>query len=328
MDSVSNPNTPSGQGRRRGASVAAAAGSGGAQDYGSHNRGHYDHHAGTPNGSKNGQYRHHNGTHAQQNQKRGQHRGSGRGNGKGKGRGGGTKTAKDSTPAQGWPISANHQGRDLERETEEELLGGIDHGYGMKTELGQTGASAYNHSYGPAKTQRLGYSQHFEAPKPPAPKNPKHEPMPVDITPDKVLLVAERLELEYLSPADIFPASFPVSGVIHGLNKRLMINLVCCRPGKSAQPINVVFLVNTTAPVTYLSERAMRALAGNSSSSVNQSLEVRIQSNTVIECQLSPSRDNRLKDLNVLGMDFMADNQLSLRLNYRTKTFKLVASKK
>ncbi len=126
--------------------------------------------------------------------------------------------------------------------------------------------------------------------------------------------------VENLSIANSFPASFPVSGHISGSNKRLMINLVCknrpLSPIQEYAPINVMFLVDTSSPYTYLSEKAMKALSGKSGSAI----DIRIQSKMVIECWLS---QKHFSNVNVLGMDFLSQNNLSLMMNFSDLTFEL-----
>ena len=145
-----------------------------------------------------------------------------------------------------------------------------------------------------------------------------------DITAEQLLVVAERLEVEYLSSAANFPGSFPASGVIYGLNKRLMVNLVCRRQGKSTTSLNIVFLINTGSPVSYLSKKAMEALIGKPGSNIVNQLPVMVHSDNVIACHLSP-RDKHFADVNVLGMNFLSENMLSLSMNYKAKSFELVA---
>jgi hypothetical protein len=53
-----------------------------------------------------------------------------------------------------------------------------------------------------------------------------------NLTPDELLAIAKRIGDNYnygnLSlTAGEFPGSFPISGVIHGLNNRLMVSLSC-----------------------------------------------------------------------------------------------------
>ncbi len=138
-----------------------------------------------------------------------------------------------------------------------------------------------------------------------------------DITAEKLLSVAKLLGVDYLSPSAIFPGSFPIDGELYGLNNRLMINLVCRRRGRNTQAINVIFLIDTGSPISYLSEKAMNALIGNSGSHIPEQLQVLVHSNEVIKCYLSP-RDKHFADVNVLGMDFLVANRLTLKANCRT----------
>jgi hypothetical protein len=143
-----------------------------------------------------------------------------------------------------------------------------------------------------------------------------------DITADELFTVAEQLGVKHLSIATDFPGVFPVVGEIYGLNKRLMVNLVCCRRAKSAQSINIVFLVDTGSPVSYLSEKAMEILVGKSANHIPQQLPVMVHSHKVITCYLSP-RDKHFADVNVLGMDFLAKNMLSIAIDYDANAFQL-----
>jgi hypothetical protein len=118
------------------------------------------------------------------------------------------------------------------------------------------------------------------------------------------------LGVGYLSPAAKFPGSFPVDGEIYGPNNRLMINLVCRRRGRNTQAIN-------GSPISYLSEKAMNALIGNTGSHLPKQLQVLVHSKEVIKCYLSP-RDKHIAEVNVLGMDFLVANRLTLKVNCRT----------
>ena len=53
-----------------------------------------------------------------------------------------------------------------------------------------------------------------------------------DITAKELLNIAKRLGVEYLGKAE-FPGVFPVNGSVEGVNKRLMVNLVCKRQSTS-----------------------------------------------------------------------------------------------
>ncbi|KAI3661083.1 hypothetical protein MP638_000420 [Amoeboaphelidium occidentale] len=126
----------------------------------------------------------------------------------------------------------------------------------------------------------------------------------------------DMLGVEYLSTTESFPGVFPVICTIHGLNNRLMVNLVCKRSSAKAVPVNVIFLIHTGSPSTFLSSQAMEALIGRPGCNVGRSLDIEIHSDVVINCHLSPP-DKHFADVNVLGTDFMVKNNLSLVANYR-----------
>ena len=121
-----------------------------------------------------------------------------------------------------------------------------------------------------------------------------------------------------MSPAATFPVSFPVEGEIYGPNKRLMVNLACRRRGTITSAINVIFLIDTGSPASYLSAKAMEALIGNPGSHLPQQLPVMVQSLKVVECHISPL-DKHFADVNVLGADFLVENGLTLKANYGSK---------
>lgn len=145
-----------------------------------------------------------------------------------------------------------------------------------------------------------------------------------DMTAERLLSVAETLEVVYLGPAAIFPGSFPVDGEICGYNKRLMVNLACSRRGATTSAINIIFLIDTSSPATYLSAKAMEALIGNTESHFPAQLLVMIHSKRVIECYLSP-RNKHFANVNVLGADFLGENGLTLKANYNSNIFTLIA---
>lgn len=141
-----------------------------------------------------------------------------------------------------------------------------------------------------------------------------------DITAKELLNIAKRLGVEYLGKAE-FPGVFPVNGSVEGVNKRLMVNLVCKRQSRTSPSINVVFLINTGSPVSYLSENAFKALLPPDSN-IPESLKVCIQTERVIQCHLSP-QDKHFRDVNVLGADFLAEHDLSILTDYARKLCQL-----
>ncbi|KAJ3315794.1 hypothetical protein HDV04_000001 [Boothiomyces sp. JEL0838] len=142
-----------------------------------------------------------------------------------------------------------------------------------------------------------------------------------DITAEELQNIAENLGVKYLGPAE-FPGSFPVNGSVEGANKRLMVNLVCKRQSRSqTNAINIVFLIDTGSPVSYLSEIAIKTLIPENAN-IPDSLKVCIQTERVIQCHLSP-KDKHFADVNVLGADFLVENGITLISDYVQKLCQL-----
>jgi hypothetical protein len=142
-----------------------------------------------------------------------------------------------------------------------------------------------------------------------------------DITAQELLNIAESLGVEYLGKAE-FPGTFPVNGKVKGMNKRLMVNLVCKRRSRNpAASVNIIFLIDTGSPVSYLSEQAFKALLPPDSH-IPHSIDVMIQTERVIECHLSP-KDKHFSDGNVLGTDFFVENGITLVGDYVHKLCQL-----
>jgi hypothetical protein len=66
----------------------------------------------------------------------------------------------------------------------------------------------------------------------------------------------------------------------------------------------------------------MEALFGKPGCNIRQTMNVMIHSDTVITCHLSP-HDKHFSQVNVLGMDFLSENLLSLSVDYKNKSFQL-----
>ncbi|KAJ2989791.1 hypothetical protein HDV02_004772, partial [Globomyces sp. JEL0801] len=129
-----------------------------------------------------------------------------------------------------------------------------------------------------------------------------------DITAKELRVIAAELEVDYLGPA-AFPGTFPAVGDIRGDNHRLMVPLVCRRRAQKEAPArNIIFLLDTGSPSTYLCQEAMEALIGKDSP-LPQTLWVHIHSQEAILTHLSP-KGSHFADVNVLGMDFLARNRV------------------
>jgi hypothetical protein len=135
---------------------------------------------------------------------------------------------------------------------------------------------------------------------------------------------------EYLSEADSFPQAWPASGVIYGYNKRLMISLACRRgrPDRGYEVLNVLFLVDTGSPCSYVSQETMTALIGNPRCSVPEQLclVVRDESFQMV-FHMSPlgtkEVPGKFHDVIVLGMDFLQLANLSLTVDTPIQLFRL-----
>ena len=133
--------------------------------------------------------------------------------------------------------------------------------------------------------------------------------------------IAPELGVRYLSASEAENASFPVTGIMFGLNRRLMVNLLVRRK-VSHKFFNIIFLVDTGSPVSYLCDKAISALIGKDNA-LPKFLNVCVQGDQVLECHLSP-QDGHFHDANVIGMDFLATHRLSIKICYSQRTFQLL----
>jgi hypothetical protein len=136
---------------------------------------------------------------------------------------------------------------------------------------------------------------------------------------------------EYLSPADSIQLPWPATGIIFGYNKRLMISLPCrrTRPGRGYGVLNVFFLVDTGSPCSYLSREAMEALINKPDCNLPEQLQVVIQNESFpMHFYMSPlgtqEHPGKFHDVNVLGMDFLIHNKLSMMVDTPISQFQLL----
>jgi hypothetical protein len=66
----------------------------------------------------------------------------------------------------------------------------------------------------------------------------------------------------------------------------------------------------------------MEALVGKPGCNIGPTMDVMIHTKKVIVCHLSP-HDKHFADVNVLGMDFLSKNLISLSMDYKHKSFRL-----
>jgi len=133
-----------------------------------------------------------------------------------------------------------------------------------------------------------------------------------DLTEKEMKEISRRLGAEYLSVAP-YPRqhSYPPEGVLHVPLYRLCVNLVCRwdpLKGGFGKPINVLFVIDTTAVWSYLSKKAMAALLEKpiDSDALPSNLTVRIEDHLgkehLIEC--APSFGD-FEHINILGTQAM-----------------------
>jgi hypothetical protein len=102
----------------------------------------------------------------------------------------------------------------------------------------------------------------------------------------------------------------PLSGYIHGLNKRLMVNVVTRRRsrrggGTEYPQFNVFFLCDTGTPNTFICEEAMKVLLGGRACDgdvLPDTLFVQMSDFPAVEAHLSP-KGSRFEDVNMIGTD-------------------------
>mmetsp|Transcript_39375 Transcript_39375/g.82450 ORF Transcript_39375/g.82450 Transcript_39375/m.82450 type:complete len:189 (-) Transcript_39375:371-937(-) len=130
--------------------------------------------------------------------------------------------------------------------------------------------------------------------------------------------------VEYLSVSKK-PPSFPVEGLILG-NNRMLINLCCsvAHFGSESDPrswMNVLFILNTGSPTTFLSTQAIEKLGGYQDGPTR----LRIHTDRVQEAYPAPRR-SQFTELNILGMDFLQDQKVRTIIEPKNCTFILDAS--
>ena len=134
--------------------------------------------------------------------------------------------------------------------------------------------------------------------------------------------ISNALQFDNLTKAE-FPASYSPQGIIWGPNNRLVVSLTCQRQSDEKVPtLNVVFIINTLSPYTYLSNEAVQALIGDENVKVPNSLVVKIHSEHPVVTTLSPSNSD-FSTMNVLGMDFFTSNKLFPDPDFDKRTFQL-----
>lgn len=132
--------------------------------------------------------------------------------------------------------------------------------------------------------------------------------------------IAQQLGIIYLATEQKIP-TWPVEGIVYGTNKRLFINLlVKWKENDEAQ--NVIFLVDTGSPSTYLSLNAMKSILPPKPENIPEIIRGYIHNKLHININLSPQQSH-FADINVIGTDFMYDHDLDLQVQWRLGSFSL-----
>jgi hypothetical protein len=139
-----------------------------------------------------------------------------------------------------------------------------------------------------------------------------------DINEGDLYLIAEMEGAPYLNISSTQKPIFPVEGLVMGMNRRYMINL-SVRRKNTKHFKNVVFMVDTGSPYTFLSLTAMKAMVGPGEN-IPSIMKLEIQGKASVICYLSPS-DKHFADVNLLGMDFLEMSRSNLITDWQKKTF-------
>uniref|UniRef100_A0AC34QI88 Uncharacterized protein n=1 Tax=Panagrolaimus sp. JU765 TaxID=591449 RepID=A0AC34QI88_9BILA len=128
--------------------------------------------------------------------------------------------------------------------------------------------------------------------------------------------------VENLGPGSFTTPSFPATGHILGPNNRFMIPLVCQVVGSPKEPVNVWFLVDTRATVTYLTMKTMHAIFGPEADTMGDlRFLIHIQDQrSVIDCEVSK---RHFKEVNILGAYALRKLKLSMRMDWDQDMFQL-----
>ena len=171
---------------------------------------------------------------------------------------------------------------------------------------------------------------------PPAPLSfPSHR-FPPPIPPDLQIQEANKksfrskismeLGVEHLSPAGYQEA--PVTGVLHGMSKRLMVNIVTRRRshiiyGPRYSSFNVIFLCDPTSLHTFICKDVMNALLGKPADNddIPETLLIKLADFPfAVEAQLTQNPTD-CWDENVVGMDVLS--QLKTTIYGKNLSFEL-----
>lgn len=132
--------------------------------------------------------------------------------------------------------------------------------------------------------------------------------------------VSELLEVNYLSPVEVPMRDWKtdtLTGILYGQNMRPMINLVVSSK-RFKKEVNVIFLVDTASPHTYLCEKAMEKLGFTDH--VPPYFEILFRGHT-FNASISPKttpdgRTGQFQEINLIGASFLSSSRALLSVDY------------
>lgn len=131
--------------------------------------------------------------------------------------------------------------------------------------------------------------------------------------------VSQILKVEYLglSKDEVLPT---MKGIIWGSYYRLLISLPVKRASKT---LNVIFLIDTGSPSTYICAKALEAF--DIKDIIPQDIKIKINGTDHV-ANLSPVTSH-FSDINVIGTDFMRFLEAKLIADFETKICELIPKK-
>jgi hypothetical protein len=136
-----------------------------------------------------------------------------------------------------------------------------------------------------------------------------------DVKEDNMRTIARNLGTSYLADASSTP-TYPIIGELYGEYNRAVVNLVVSMRKRAK---DVIFIVDTGSPFTYLSAATLHALGCRNIFPGTVTVEVH---GRLLNVHLSPSTSH-FADVNVLGTDFMFATEARLLVDYGKMTVRI-----
>jgi hypothetical protein len=111
--------------------------------------------------------------------------------------------------------------------------------------------------------------------------------------------------------------TYPVSGIFHGIQNRMICPLILSRNNKK---IWVICLIDTGSALTYLTEDTFQALT-QSGSNFTERLRVNLHGLQQFSCRVTRKTDERLGNVNVIGQDFLKTSRIIMTIDYNISSY-------